>query len=885
VSLLLYANRRGSLFKMYSCNLCAETVKSVKAFVLHCKLHRNEPRCMFKCVAASCKQVCTGYAALKAHFYRHHNGMPTVTLDTSLTRLKCTVSLCERQCEGIKALVVHLKQHIAEGRQVTCPVRGCTCVFRVKSSFTSHMSRKHKNCLENVICETSNEDTQSAVSATTQYSSVPDAEDTVGPNFSDLYLRNVCMFYMKLQGQHLLPASTIQNIVEEIQNIHELGQTYTLNRLNLLLKEMSFANEDIAKICDTVKQLDLFSTCHTGPMRTVYSRAQCFKDLFKYGEPKKVLLGKDEDRTDRFAYYVPVLNTLKGMLESSYWQGLMMANDVSKTDVLCDCNDGKVFMSNTFFQENPSCLKLVLYQDAFEVVNPLGSAKKKHKVLAVYFCLLNMPPHVRSNTDHMQLVLLCREKDFKEFGHSKVFSELLTDLKLLEENGITLADESVVKGALYCIAGDNLGSHCIGGFTENFSTSQYFCRYCLITRSEFQGADPAIVGPERTPETYRSATEQLETEDVAEVRGIKFRSVFNTLQNFNVCSPGMPPCLGHDIFEGVISYDVALYLKYMILKKKWFTYTILNRRIRQFKYKATDACSKPCAVTPKALKLSGQAIQNWNFLRLLPLLIGDKVQDSQDNIWQLTLQLKDIVDLICAQQISKPQVAYLDILIQEYLETRKALFPDNKLRPKHHYLRHYPGLILRFGPLIRLWTMRFESKHSYFKRCARHLKNFKNLCLTLSERHQMFQAFLSAGTVSPPTLQIKDGSPFYSELYSEEVKGAVLHFGFTEKNTMIPVDVQYNGITYKKGQFVVIRNDESLEFGELILSFVKDYSALHFLMRVYRGEFLPHYHMYSVKDETRTLECRPVSKLIDMWPLSSYIKDGYQVVPLKHSVL
>lgn len=47
-------------------------------------------------------------------------------------------------------------------------------------------------------------------------------EDAVGDgcNFSDLYLRNICMFNMKLQGQHLLPVSTIQNIIEEMQNIH-----------------------------------------------------------------------------------------------------------------------------------------------------------------------------------------------------------------------------------------------------------------------------------------------------------------------------------------------------------------------------------------------------------------------------------------------------------------------------------------------------------------------------------------------------------------------------------------------------------------------------------------------------------------------------------------
>lgn len=241
----------------------------------------------------------------------------------------------------------------------------------------------------------------------------------------------------------------------------------------------------------------------------------------------------------------------------------------------------------------------------------------------------------------MQLVLLCTEKDFKNFGNAKVFPELLTDLKELEENGITLRDELLVKGALFCIAGDSLGSHTIGGF----SSSHYFCRYCLISRIEFQGADPNICGLERTPETNSSAIKQLEKGDTAQVQGIKFKSVFNTLQNFDVWSPGMPPCLGHDIFEDVLSFDVALYLKFFINKMKWFTDTVLNRRIKQFKYKATDACSKPCEVSPQTLKLSGHAVQNWNFLRMLPLIIGDKVQDPQDDVWQLILQLKDIVDL------------------------------------------------------------------------------------------------------------------------------------------------------------------------------------------------------------------------------------------------
>lgn len=297
----------------------------------------------------------------------------------------------------------------------------------------------------------------------------------------------------------------------------------------------------------------------------------------------------------------------------------------------------------------------------------------------------------------MQLIMLCREKDFKYFGHERVFSELVADMKDLEENGVALSDQSVVKGSLYCIAGGNLGSHSIGGFTENFSQSKYAGIVCTVER-------------------YSAAVNQLRTKDATEIEGIKFNSIFNSLNNFKVCQLDLLSCLGHDIFDGVLSYDVDLYNKYFV-KKKWFTYPILNRRISQFKYNGSDSFSKPCKVNSRGLKLTGQVIKNWN-LRLLPVILGNKVLDPADEVWQLILQLKDMD-----------------------LESRKAAFPEVGPKAKHHYLRHYPGPILKFGPLIRLWTMRFESKHSYFKRCAKHLNNFKNLCRTLSERHQLFQAY------------------------------------------------------------------------------------------------------------------------------------------------
>lgn len=146
------------------------------------------------------KHVFAGCAALKSDFYRHHNSTPTVTQDVTLTPLKCTVSLCEHQCEGRKPLVAHLKEHIAEGRQVACPVRECKSAFTAKTSVTSHVSRKHRQWSENMIYALISDthcDSPTTSATIQEPASVSDAEGTVrdGCNFSDLYLRN---FFLRL---------------------------------------------------------------------------------------------------------------------------------------------------------------------------------------------------------------------------------------------------------------------------------------------------------------------------------------------------------------------------------------------------------------------------------------------------------------------------------------------------------------------------------------------------------------------------------------------------------------------------------------------------------------------------------------------------------------
>lgn len=74
------------------------SVKSLGEYVLHCKLHWNEPRSLFKCIAAGCKHTFLKYGVFKAHFYQ--------------TQCICshvfTCALCEHQCQTAKPLIIRV---------------------------------------------------------------------------------------------------------------------------------------------------------------------------------------------------------------------------------------------------------------------------------------------------------------------------------------------------------------------------------------------------------------------------------------------------------------------------------------------------------------------------------------------------------------------------------------------------------------------------------------------------------------------------------------------------------------------------------------------------------------------------------------------------------
>ncbi|KAI4893354.1 hypothetical protein NFI96_024155, partial [Prochilodus magdalenae] len=84
---------------------------------------------------------------------------------------------------------------------------------------------------------------------------------------------------------------------------------------------------------------------------------------------------------NKFAQYIPIKKTLEALLKDPIvWQEYTKSVDDTTAHVLNDVKDGSVYKCNALFMEPGISLKLILYQDAFEIVNPFESTKKKYKL-------------------------------------------------------------------------------------------------------------------------------------------------------------------------------------------------------------------------------------------------------------------------------------------------------------------------------------------------------------------------------------------------------------------------------------------------------------------------------------------------------------------------
>ena len=234
----------------------------------------------------------------------------------------------------------------------------------------------------------------------------------------------------------------------------------------------------------------------------------------------------------------------------------------------------------------------------------------------------------------------------------------------------------------------------------------------------------------RDPENY--AVDILVNNPI--LTGIKVECLWNQMHSFHV-SINIALDIMHDFIEKVCYYSVCAILS-QLLRSGFLTLDNLNERVKFFDY-GYDSGNKVVIITADHLqkeKLKMSASEMFFFVRHLGLMIGDFVPEGNEH-WRLYVLLAEIMGIVTAPYVRKQSGPFLAALISEHHEVYKTVY-GKTLKPKHHFMLHYPEVMNNIGPAINIWCMRMEGMHRPFvKRSARSHTCRKNLPLTTALKY------------------------------------------------------------------------------------------------------------------------------------------------------
>ena len=769
-----------------------------------------------------------------------------------------------------------------------CSQGQCCRTFSDKYVFKRHLERCHSHEfvaddeMECTEVATDDDDVMSHVAAHVAETDSCVEENVEGVSITKSELRDmVAIFICELKSK-ISTLTNVQSVVKGCQHLFEV-----------IIDDLMDSLKPLCADCETEqnrnKWNDLFQkmTMFRNPFQDLESEAAQISHLEEKGvyvNPESYTVGsKQVFMTDKrtgmkkpsketvTGHYVSIRKTMVALAaNSSVLERATINHPSTNNGSYQSFVDGEHWKQHQL--HNHDVIVIRLYGDDFEPANPLGSRKSAYKVGCIYYQFENLPAHELSRTDSMFLALCYHSGDVKEFGWDNVLRPMIIDLQWLENHGIDLEMPEGKKHyqvMLSVVTGDNLFLNSILGFVESFVAS-YPCRHCHLHRSSFCKTLVENKDAVRTVESYEAALMLDSVQDT----GIKRRSALNDLKYFHAAENYVQDIM-HDVFEGVCAYDIPLVCSALI-QRRFFDLAVLNCRLQQLTYSSGDSRNKPPVISTLSVEmLPFEASQMWCITRMLSFAVGELVPEDND-VWQFYLLLRNIVDLILAPVISTGDVNMLSVIISEYLETRKRLFPEHTVKNKHHHLTHYPMLIKKVGPLSRLWCMRFESKHQRAKKLLHISGNFKNIPKSCAVRHQLDLAYrlmkedvvaakdtvIGSGCVVTLS-DLSDGSELNSVL------GNVgLFFELFEANW-----IEVKGTKYQRGCTVLscLEEDDNIPvFMTVQHIFVRDGNIMWLVGERHKTQYFDsHFHAYLVLPCSQNrLLCVSPSNLLYYWPVT-----------------
>lgn len=764
--------------------------------------------------------------------------------------------ICKRKVSSVESFFLHLRYSHYQTERIRCPHEKCICVYPTNSSLKKHLK---SHCVESDSISVDDfELTENVTNISAEDLKQNELKGTVTDivlNLKNDMLRNA----LELLSDEQI---TIKKSLEVSRKSFDCYSKafLSLKKLeNQLVGETKILNDFYDFFLDPSSVQSEFKLKNALINAGVYISSKDYtisstnvltflNGVPKLREEKKIVKMFDIPRILEKFFNLP--NIMSEIY--NFVTGLQSCHDGSISNIVQSPLWKKLLSLEK--SDDPSVLYLPIniFFDDFEPLNVVGSHSGAYKIGGTYMGLPFLPDHIVSKLEYIFPVALFFSEDRILYGNEKLFEPIVNMLNGLYYNGINVNFGKIrkVKFIVALVIGDNLGLNGILSFSEGFNHN-YYCRFCKLKKHLLQKLSTEDAAYLRNCKNY---CEDLLIQDFS-LTGIKIDSVFNKICRFHVTRNFSVDIL-HDFLEGVCHYDLCnIILNF--LTQNVFMLDELNASIRFHNYGPFAKNKKIDPITMEMLKNKKLRTTGEEMLILVvnfAFIIGHRI-NKYSSEWKLYLVLRQILSIVTAKTVHIQTYQLLSSLISTHHNLYLQCFPDDNLKPKHHFMVHYPRIMQAIGPLSSVSCMRYESFHKKFKNISKVVSCRINLLTTFAKKieFQFSHFFLYfEGTLKKVKFGLIDDADkiFLYRKYN---------FRTDSKKTVLSSFVDVGGILVKRNSVIQtgIEIDDTPNFGLVTDVIIENENIISFgCQKLTNLGFYEHLHAYSVHVENEFFICK-----------------------------
>lgn len=296
------------------------------------------------------------------------------------------------------------------------------------------------------------------------------------------------------------------------------------------------------------------------------------------------------------------------------------------------------------------------------------------------------------------MLAVAKTKAVRHFGVEILLHDFIQALKQLGLGGISMdihGSKHAIEGALLLVLADTPAAHWLGGFKEGVGFARKACRCCDANESTMKSCFTASSFQLRTLTEHLKRCSDLSSlsKDARKYWscswGINKKSCLCDIPHFNLLDSFVQDPM-HLLLEGVIPYELKLFLYFCIFDAKYFTCDWLNVQLESFQYTYLESdrpqlIQRVDLMSDKKLKQTSSAV--LTLCKVLPYIVGMKVPDDCER-WLNFLRLLQITFLATCPFATVDTAGQLSQLITKHHMLFREQYPKATVTPKMHYLVH-----------------------------------------------------------------------------------------------------------------------------------------------------------------------------------------------------